>query len=327
MTAPADSSAKPDLAAAALARYPADPDARLDFVRYGENTTYRVRQASGDWALRLERPGYQSVAAVRSEIVWMRALHEDGISTPEPVCGRDGDVVQVVEHEGGERIAVAFRWVGGRPLTGLQDSDPWRRVGAIMARIHEHGRRWVPPAGFVRPAWDREAVVGDRARWGDPFPAGVWAPEDLRALQAAREAVRERLDRFGCSGRRFGLVHADLGFENVLVQDDGTAIVIDFDDSGPSWFLYDIATVLYPLEGLSYFSPARDALVDGYRAVRSLPDEDLAELPTFLMARRFATLGWVFTRADTEHARRQRARRLESSPDAARAFLARYASR
>jgi len=37
--------------------------------------------------------------------------------------------------------------------------------------------------------------------------------------------------------------------------------------------------------------------------------------------RRLTTLGWMFSRSDTPHAQRQRARRLATSPDAARRFL------
>ena len=48
----------------------------------------------------------------------------------------------------------------------------------------------------------------------------------------------------------------------------------------------------------------------------------LAELPTFLMARRIQTLGWVFSRSETAHAQRQREARLRSTPPATREFLA-----
>jgi Ser/Thr protein kinase RdoA (MazF antagonist) len=62
-------------------------------------------------------------------------------------------------------------------------------------------------------------------------------------------------------------------------------------------------------------------LIEGYRGVRPLPDADIAELPTFLMCRRLATLGWTFSRADTPHAQRQRQRRLATTPAAARRFV------
>jgi Ser/Thr protein kinase RdoA (MazF antagonist) len=138
--------------------------------------------------------------------------------------------------------------------------------------------------------------------------------------------VRERLERFGTARARFGLIHSDLGFENVLVQTDGRTVVIDFDDCGPSWYVYELASVLYPLEASPEFEARRDMLAAGYRERRALPEGDIAELPTFLMCRRLITLGWTFSRADTEHAQRQRARRLATSPAAARRFLGWHAA-
>jgi Ser/Thr protein kinase RdoA (MazF antagonist) len=319
--------AEAEIAAEALARYSTDPSLRLEFVRHGENTTYRVLRQEGDWALRLARPGYQSLEAIRSEIRWMHELNETGVATPAVIRGRDGDIVQLVPHPDGRmRVAVAFTWVEGLPLPEVDSLGAWKRLGEIMARIHEHGRRWRKPQGFVRPAWDVEALVGDSPRWGSPFPPGVWSAEDMRLLQAAREAVRERLHALGQGEHRYGLIHADLGFENVLVRPDGSTVVIDFDDSGPSWYLYDLASALYPFEDESGFAEREKALVAGYRSVGSLPDEDLRELPTLLMARRLATLGWTFTRGETAHAQRQRARRIRSSPSAARRFLGWHAA-
>lgn len=311
-----------DLARAALARYDAAPGARLEFVRHGENVTFRVTDRDRSFALRLARPGYHTLGAIRSEIAWMEALRAGGTRTPKAVPGRDGEVVQRFAHDGADQVAVAFEWVDGIPLPETQATDPWEQLGAVMARIHTHGREWAPPAWFERPVWDLEALVGDRPRWGDPCPAGVWAEADRALLREARAAVRARLGALGTAPDRFGLVHSDLGFENVLVTGDGDTIVIDFDDSGPSWYVYEIASVLYPLEDDPRVDDFLDALVSGYRREAELSDALLAELPTFLMSRRFATLGWTFTRADTEHAQRQRPKRVRTSPEVARRFLA-----
>jgi Ser/Thr protein kinase RdoA (MazF antagonist) len=251
----------------------------------------------------------------------MDVLRRAGIITPAPLAGRDGEIVQVVPFHGREQAVVAFDWVAGAPLPETSATDPWASLGEIMARIHRHGREWSPPSWFERPAWDLEALVGDAPRWGDPCPDGVWSNADRKLLIAARDAVRERLAGLGTAPDRFGLVHSDLGFENVLVTEEGSAVVIDFDDCGPSWYLYELASVLYPLEDDDRFAEFRDALVAGYRRVGGLSDRMLAELPTFLMSRRLATLGWIFTRAETDHAQRQRSKRLRTSPAAAARFL------
>lgn len=311
------------LVAAALERFGLGGGASATFVRHGENTTYRVSAADGRrFALRIHRLGYQTVESVRSELAWMDSLRASGVRTASAVPGVDGDPLQTVSLAGDPvRSAVLFEWIDGVPLSAVGGLAPWPRLGELMAQIHEHGQNWTRPEWFTRPAWDAGALVGDEPRWGRPDPVGVFPDEDRALLEACRAEVRGRLEALGAPSDRFGLIHADLGFENALVADDGTVTIIDFDDSGESWYLFELASALYPHDRSEGFGDRRDALVAGYRRVRELPDELLAELPTFVMARRIQTLGWVFSRPETAHAERQRPRRIHSTPPATREYL------
>jgi Ser/Thr protein kinase RdoA (MazF antagonist) len=308
----------------AVARFGLDPHTQVTFVRHGENTTFRLGASDGRrFALRIHRPGYQTADSIRSELQWIESLRASGVRTAAALPGIDGDPLQTATADDGcARTAVLFEWFDGVPLSEVGDVGPWERLGELMARLHGHARGWPRPAGFTRPAWDADALVGDDPRWGPPDPDGVLAADDRVALETCRAQVRARLQLIGTSPDRFGLIHGDLGFENVLVMDDGSVAIIDFDDSGDSWYAHEFAVALYPHVGRSGLRERRDALIAGYRRVRELPDGLLAELPTFLMARRIQTLGWVFSRPETAHAQSQRARRLASTPQAMREFLA-----
>jgi Ser/Thr protein kinase RdoA (MazF antagonist) len=111
-----------------------------------------------------------------------------------------------------------------------------------------------------------------------------------------RQSLLRDLHAVGTAPDRYGLIHADLVPENILV--DGDALrVIDFDDAGYGWHMFEIATSLYFIRRDSIYFQARDAVVEGYRQHRSLPEEHLALLPMFLAARGSTYLGWVHTRA------------------------------
>jgi Ser/Thr protein kinase RdoA (MazF antagonist) len=311
------------LARRAVERYPLVRPTTVGFLRHGENTTYRVEAADGAaYALRLHRPGYQTPASIRSEMAWMESLRDTGLVTPAAVAGNDGHLVQELPGADGVRLAALFEWLDGVPLSELDRIELWERLGELMAIVHAHGMGWERPAWFTRHAWDVEGLVGERPHWGDPLRLNRWSPEQEQLLVETRAAVRERLERFGSGPDRYGLVHADLSFENVLVRPDGTTVLIDFDDGGFGWYCYELAVALFPYDGDERFAARRDALVAGYRRVATLSDAVLTELPTFVMARRLATLGWTFSHAETGHARRQRAWRLQTFPDAARRFLA-----
>ena len=91
--------------------------------------------------------------------------------------------------------------------------------------------------------------------------------------------------RFGDGPSRFGLVHADLRLANLLVDGDHIT-VIDFEDCGFSWYLYDLACALTFNEGRPDVQELIALWVDGYRQVEPLPAADEQEIDTFLMLRR-----------------------------------------
>lgn len=321
------------IAGDALLAFGLPAQARLTLLNISENATYRV---DGDGAgqpsvLRVHRPGYHTREAILSELAWVRALRADGVvATPAVLPARDGRLVVAGRHPDGEqRNAVRFAWVDGVEPGGARLVDDFRVLGAIAARLHQHARAWRPPAGFTRLRWDYRTSIGPDGHWGRwQDGMGVGVPERA-VLDRLDGVLRERLAAFGCAPGRFGLVHADMRLANLIVDpvpvgDGGKVTVIDFDDCGFSWFLYDLAASLSFIEHDPQVPELIDAWATGYREVAQLPVEEEVELPTFVMLRRLLLVAWVGSHATTELARRMGADYTRASCDLAEGYLARF---
>ena len=79
---------------------------------------------------------------------------------------------------------------------------------------------------------------------------------------------------------------------NLLVEGDRTAI-IDFDDCGFGWYLYDLAAALSFLEERPDAPELVACWLKGYRREADVPEVLEAEIPTFIMLRRLQLIGWV----------------------------------
>ena len=93
------------------------------------------------------------------------------------------------------------------------------------------------------------------------------------------------------------MIHADLHEGNLFVTDAGM-VVIDFDDAGFGWHVYDLAVALFSFCDRPDFTNIQDALINGYKSLRDLADEDLAILPLFILVRTLALLGWASSRPE-----------------------------
>jgi Ser/Thr protein kinase RdoA (MazF antagonist) len=288
-----------DLAHAAMTEFGIETGATVELINVSENHTYRVEDpATGvRYALRLHRPGYRSAAEIESELDWIDALRRDGIvDTPPTVDAKDGSRVVLAQAPGvHERHAVLFEWLDGT-VVDLDDGDAapgqFETLGAISARMHRHVRGWGRPAGFTRPPWDYEFSIGPRGHWG-PWQDGLgMGPEELRQLETLDATIKTRLERFGRGADRFGLIHADMRLANLLVNGP-EVIVIDFDDCGFSWLMYDFATTVSFMEDHPRVPELRDAWVRGYRTVAELDAASETELQTFVMLRRLLLVAWI----------------------------------
>jgi Ser/Thr protein kinase RdoA (MazF antagonist) len=124
----------------------------------------------------------------------------------------------------------------------------------------------------------------------------------MEAFSATVGLVEQRLRNFGQSPDRFNLVHGDMRLANLLM-DGHTVKVIDFDDSGFSWLLYDCATTVSFFEHAPEVPELLKAWVRGYRRVGSLSAEEEREIETFVMLRRLVLIAWIGSHSETELAR------------------------
>jgi Ser/Thr protein kinase RdoA (MazF antagonist) len=291
------------LAERAVSRYGLPAGATVKLINLSENATYRVEDpaTATKWALRVHREGYHSRTAIASELEWLIALRQSGAAmTPTPIPGKDGELIQSVAHESlpRPRNVVLFAWEEGEEPAAT-DAAGFETLGEIAARMHAHVRNWKRPPWFERHTWDFETSLGATPHWGRWQDGMGLTQEALEILGEAVALIERRLVRFGKSPDRFNLIHGDMRLANLLM-DNGTIKVIDFDDCGFSWFLYDCATTVSFFEDSPDVPGLLEAWVRGYRRVGVLSAGEEAEIPTFVMLRRLLLVAWIGSHSETE---------------------------
>lgn len=278
-------------------------------IKDRENAVFEARLADGRrGALRLHRPGYQSAAAIRSELWWMQAAGRAGVAVPAPVPTRSGALLHELP---GGRIATMISWVEGEALgaadvalggPAARQADRFRAIGALVARLHDATDRLDLPDGFTRHRWDADGFLGETPFWGRFWENPALEPGETETLLAARAVARRLLLDFAAEGADFGLIHADVLRENVLFTDRGP-VLIDFDDCGFGFRIYDLASLASQNETEPNHAELMATAIAGYRGERPLSAAAERLLPVFVMLRRFASCGWIVPRVPEADAR------------------------
>jgi Ser/Thr protein kinase RdoA (MazF antagonist) len=323
----------------ALAAYGGYAEASLELLNVSENATFLVEDpGTGPSVLRVHRLGYHTELEIASELAWMDALRaEAGVRTPRVLPAADGRRVVTVPERGGvaERYCVRFEFLPGTEPGSEPGSEPageaalahshFAELGEITARMHRHAREWSRPAWFTRFHWDYAAAFGAAARWGRWQDGIGVGPSERQILGRLDDVLQARLNAFGAGPERYGLVHADTRLANLLVH-DGSVSVIDFDDSGFSWYLYDLGTSVSFFEHAPEVPALVDSWLEGYTKVGRLSAEDQAEIWTFIMFRRLLLVAWIGSHRAVDIAAELGAGYTQGSCDLAESYLSRQCS-
>jgi Ser/Thr protein kinase RdoA (MazF antagonist) len=277
------------------------------FVMHRENAVFKVETNIGFAALRIHRPFYHSRVEIESELQWMAHLVEAGVDVPSPFITRQGQHVAEVRNDQKQTYIVdLLSWMGGEPLGKSRTPLAYTReklesiffeLGHCLALMHNASDTWPLPAGFRRHALDREGLLGQTAAWGKFWDATCLASNEKKLMRDARQLALKKLDVLAAAGADYGLIHADLVRENILISDRKVRF-IDFDDACFGFRMFDLAVALVKNREEPHYASMKTKLFEGYTSIRQITKMDENSLELFLAVRDFAYLGWADARRD-----------------------------
>lgn len=272
-----------------------------ELLSHRENAVFAVTLPDGARAaLRVHRVGYKTTDEIAAELAICDSLAAAGFPCPK---GRRTTEGGWIWQGPGSAVASVVTWVEGAPLgQGDAPLPPnavalYESLGALLARLHNA----IPEQRDtrLRPGWDLDGLTGPEPIWGRYWESPILSETEASMVLKAREFARERLLDLAPTAL-VPLIHGDALRENVLVATGGLAL-IDFDDCGPGYRLYDAATALTQSLDDPRLPDLRDAVLQGYDSVTPLGAAERAALPLLSMLRSFCALAWVMPRYPSGH--------------------------
>lgn len=280
----------------------------VQYLTFSENVTYVLTDHRGQklGIISLHRPGYHTVAELCDELLWMDEVRQEtDVTVPAVYRDRSGHFLRPLVIPKMPRLYYSiFSFVPGKTLESLGGCDETiaQQIGMMAAQLHQQAKRRARKRKKLDCfSWDIPDLLGKQARWGS-FMAYPAQETQQILLRRAADKICYHLEEYGRNEQNFFLIHADLHAGNLLVQHHRVTL-IDFDDCGYSWFLYDLGSFLSRQnENLPEWI---DNWCTGYEQVAPLRAQDIAMIPTFILLRRLVRLGWLASHGDNDVAKEQ----------------------
>lgn len=309
-----------------LLLYDFDKDYDVKLLKYSENVIFKITfKEAFPVVLRIHRPGYHNIEELEGEILWMDEIHRDtDVELPVVYRGRDGRFLQKMTTFSGEEVYVSvISFLEGNPLGELKDDELIKgleSLGEITAKLHMQSINRDKSVVIKRFYWDINNLFGDNndGIWGSWRDYKALTKEQYRILEKCTSVMKDKLNHYGRSNEKFGLIHADLHFYNVI-NNNGVNQIIDFDDSGYGFYMYDMGCALVTYSG--NLTKLEGAWGRGYEKVRKLSDEDKKFIPMFVLLRRITRLAWLATHSDSDTAKTVDDEYLDVTIDMAKEWL------
>ncbi len=212
----------------------------------------------------------------------MEHLAAHGLSCPQPLRDRQGRQWSMLKG----RAAAILSFLTGVSLR-RPEAIHCQAAGEAMARLHEAG------AGFPLVRANALGLAGWQELAAATAPRADAVQSELRVLVAQSLAA---LARDWPSGLPTGVIHADLFPDNVLFMGDSVSGLIDFYFACNDMLAYDLAVLInsWCFEGDGAYNMTKGkAAIAGYRAVRTLSNDEVAAMPVLM---RGAALRFLLTR-------------------------------
>jgi Ser/Thr protein kinase RdoA (MazF antagonist) len=268
--------------------YDMAPGADCRLIKAGINDTYLVTTGTGKYVFRVYSLNWRTTTDILEEIRLLQLLKEQQVPVSWAVADKNGEYIQTLNAPEGIRYGVLFTFAAGEKLH-LYANEVHFKTGATMARIHQLTQDFP----LNRITYTPTNLLEDSLPYIQPFLGADTAEMDF--LVNAQQYLLKELRGADITAIRHGVVHMDIWFDNMNINEQGDITIFDFDFCGNGWQCLDIAYYILQqhslLREMETCQEKMDAFLDGYTSVMPISSEEKRLLPALGVTLYFFYLG------------------------------------
>ena len=267
-----DSTLSPEHLAIWVAEQYGFGSASCTLLKTNMNHSYLVKANNEQYILRIYNQKHRDILQVSAEVDLLNEM-KNTVNVSYPIVNAKGIFVQEINAPEGKRCAVLFSFAKGKNLRFIT-AEFNNKIGEQIGRLHKATQNKT----IERTQYSAQTLVG----WAYK-QAAKHISEELEEMKMIKKSEAILSNKFSIPLLRTGIVHLDIWYDNMNIQEDGTVTLFDFDNIGNGCLVLDIGYYcmqMYYIEtDKTKYEKKKAAFIEGYRSVTPVSEEELELIP------------------------------------------------
>jgi Ser/Thr protein kinase RdoA (MazF antagonist) len=277
-----------------LTTYTIEPVISCKLFHMGLNDSYLVQAVSNNYILRVYRAGWRSLSDILFEIDMVNHLKAKGIPAAAPIAKKDGSFLTALNTPEAERYVVLFPYAPGKGLQRPPAPEQYYLYGTTLAQMHTAWDDFT--SQHTRFQMDLDFFIDSPVQAFSSFLSE--RPTDAAYVLGLAHQLKKRVLNLPLEALDFGICHGDPHGGNAHIAEDQVITFFDFDNGGPCWRTYDLASFRWSVAWNQADEAIWEAFLRGYRDHRSLAEVNMQAVPLFALVRHLYIVGMQAGHAD-----------------------------
>jgi len=257
-------------------KYGLSENASCKIFRTGINHTYMISDNEDKYVLRIYSYNWRTETEIMEELRLLILLKDNHINVSYPIKDKAKNYINTLQAPEGFRYAVLFSFAEGKKVRNLTEKTCYI-IGSLMANIH----KTTINQKVNRIEYNANTLTQLPYQYATKhFSESV---EEMQFVKRAGEHLTTLFGKVNSDKLRYGVVHLDLWYDNMSIEDESVITVFDFDFCGNGWLLLDIAYFTMQLfntePDAKLFKSKVESFYNGYQKVTPISNEEKALIP------------------------------------------------
>ena len=244
--------------------------------RTGVNHTYFISDNETKFVIRVYCYKWRTKKEIEQELELLILLKNNSLTVSHPIADKNGNFIQEINAPEGIRYVVVFSYAKGEKIRFMSNETCYS-IGSLMAKIHNITEN----KKIDRVNYDFEMFLNNSYNYLKTF-----FTEDLDEMKFLKEIgskIPKRIKECNFLENQNGIVHLDIWYDNLSVNNENEITIFDFDNCGNGLLILDIGYFckqLFFIESdKNEYELKAKSFLNGYQKIRHLSENEIKLIP------------------------------------------------